>query len=461
LYQVVLRAQDSSTPAPLSITKTLTLNVLPVLSGQVLDSTGTAVPGATVELTDNTGKTITAATADATGHYSIVAPAGTNDTLTAWAPRFQPAAQSITVGTAATVLDVRMLHGRAGGETYRMIAGVQQAGASSTQSVRKLFADLFFDVPGPIKSDPRNPTNIAFGPPFRFWGDVRVTSVPETAPVQLSQYNLGTQITSLNTSQIAQSVAFLFGAEYRIWGMPPHGPGSSPYIGGNNNADDTHSTQKFTGSLLIGGGAVTPINPQESATLVSATAGDAAKLYNFVVGPGHPVDDTTPVPALCPPPVGTAAGGSCSVLALLSKDRERFQRQYFFGLRMRTSYFSPAGIPVNRPAAMLDVSIGQNEEVTGGRLRGVVFRMEAFYPLPFQQLNMVYLFGRAYLRGLGDPGFKNSYALQPDQTGATITSASVLSVTMPVPDRDIYSFGIGMDMLQLVKKLTAKTTPGQ
>jgi hypothetical protein len=445
----------------------MSITVLPTLSGYV--SVCPSRPGAcvmrgdaVVEATDpTTGATTLAAKTDSNGYYQLPLATGKYN-VTAWAPYYQRQLIALTVGSAAQSQAFRLNPGHEGGEFYRMILGGQQAGASSTPSVRKLFADLHMDVPG-FWRGPQD-TYKVYGPMMRFWGDVRITSIPEAAPVQLSSVNLGSQVSKLDTSQIAQSVAFAFGAEFRIFARPPNFKDEA-FATRNNNEYDLGGLTKFTESLVLGFGAITPLNPQQSATLVDVNLGDAQKLYQDVTGQALsacPASGTAPSNCVCPAttPSTSATAPSCiSTLALLSKDRARFMRQWFAGLRLKTHYFTSAGIPISRPPATLDVSIGQNEEVTAGHLSGFVLRMEGFYPLPFQQLHMIYLFGRAYLKISGNPGLSNPYVLlppptpTPPATAPAIGSPGVLSLTLPVPSRDIYSLGIGVDLLQVVSKL--------
>jgi hypothetical protein len=375
--------------------------------------------------------------------------------LTFWKLGFQERTLNITVASAPlndtnAITDVNLNNGRWNGEFYRIILGMQQAGASSSSSTRKLFADLYFDIPGPHAKG----ADLGYGPHWRFWGDLRVTSIPESAPIQLSQFNLGTQVSKLDTSQLAQSVAFTWGPEFRVFGHPPTPVpatgDNAPYAGGNNNTNDNGrfgTVQKFTGSLFASVGAVTPINPQESATLVNGALPGAQQLYKDVTG------NTLTCPTA---PAGGGTAPAC-VLALLSKDRTRFPKQYFVGFRLKTHYFTQAGIPSARPPAMFDVAVGQNALVTQGTLHGLVLKMEAFYPLPFQQLRMVYLFGRADLQMTGKNAFSNPYVLAADTSGATITSSNVQTLALPNPNRDTYQIGAGIDMLSFVAKLTAKT----
>ncbi len=426
------------------------------VTGMVTDTTRTPVRDVIVEASNpDTGEFGPSVLTDAGGCYTLYL-----DTdkwlLTFWKLGFQPRTLNVTVAStplddANAITDVNLNYGRSAGEFYRIILGLQQSGASSSTSTRKLFGDLYFDIP----AKPAKGYDLGYGPRWRFWGNLRITSVPESAPVQLSQFNLGSQVSKLNTSQLAQSVAFNWGPEFRIFGHPPTAaptqqePANAPYIGNNNNSSDSGSfgnPQKFTGSLFASFGAATPLNPQESATLVNGALPGAQQLYKDITGN-----------SLTCPAAPTGGTAPACVLALLSKDRTRFPKEYFIGFRLKTHYFTQAGIPAKRPPAMFDVGVGQNALITQGTLHGLVMKIEAFYPLPFQSLQIVYLFGRTDLQLTGKSAFTNPYILAPDTSGATITSSNVQTLTLPNPNRDTYEIGIGMDMLPLVSKLVTKT----
>jgi hypothetical protein len=400
-------------------------------------------PGAVIEAGNpDTGTPVASVAVKPDCTAALPLEAGTYN-ITVWAPGYQALTlTSVKVAAAPLVESVHLNRGNAGGEFYRIILGVQQAGASSTSPTRKLFGDFWLDVPGPGRKEG---SDLLFGPKLRFWGDVRATSIPEVAPVQLSQINLGSQASKLNTSELVQSIAFMWGAERRIFEQP-RSVVDAPDVGLNNNKSDNSDVERFTLSAFAGVGAVTPDNPQQSATLVNGAVGGAAQLYKDITGNTF----------TCPPaPAGGGAAPAC-VLALLSKDRSRFMKEWFVGARLKTHYFTQAGIPAVRPPAVLDIGIGQNANVTGGTLHGCVIRLEAFYPLPYQQLKMVYLFGRADLQLGGKDILSNPYILAPDTSGATITTPHVQTLTLPLPNRDNYQIGIGVDLLPLVSKLMAK-----
>jgi hypothetical protein len=103
----------------------------------------------------------------------------------------------------------------------------------------------------------------------------------------------------------------------------------------------------------------------------------------------------------------------------LAPTGNRFYRQYYGGVRVQSTQHTH----------MLDVSLGQNEAITGGTLHGIVMRVDGFYALPVTGGNFLYLFGTVMVRAsprppsIGDPGL------------------------------DSYRIGVGVDVIQMLKAL--------
>jgi len=111
--------------------------------------------------------------------------------------------------------------------------------------------------------------------------------------------------------------------------------------------------------------------------------------------------------------------GSAGAAMPLAPSGNRFYRQYYGGLRMQSTQHTH----------IVDVALGQNEAITGGRLRGTVMRVDGFYALPVTGGNFLYLFGTVMVRAsprapaLGDTGV------------------------------DSYRVGVGVDVIQMLKAL--------
>jgi hypothetical protein len=121
---------------------------------------------------------------------------------------------------------------------------------------------------------------------------------------------------------------------------------------------------------------------------------------------------------------GTSPWSSLSLIASegaampLAAPGNRFYRQYYGGVRVQST----------QQKHVVDVTLGQNEAITGGRLHGTVLRVDTFYALPVTGGNFLYLFGTAMLRASPHPA--------PGDTGV-----------------DTYRIGVGVDVIQMLKAL--------
>lgn len=120
-------------------------------------------------------------------------------------------------------------------------------------------------------------------------------------------------------------------------------------------------------------------------------------------------------------------GGFGGAAPFQAANGNQFSRQWFLGVRLSTLFED--GAQPSRSLGTASLTLGQNELVTGGHLRGLVAQVDAAYPLPISlgnlKLGALYIFGRA-----GIP-------LAP--------SAS--------PNRDLYAIGFGADAIGLLRSL--------
>lgn len=382
---------------------------------------------AKVEVIKNSDKSVVASTyTDADGKYTVLVPAEVgNYTITVTIENFKSyksftidatqkaAAASTTITGQNLQLLVRPL-----GEYSRAIVGLEQAGASSAKSTQRFFFDLTLSAPWF-----RGSVHPYFGRKGRIWGTIRVTSIPQqiTSPVGTFATGFAQQVSNVKVNEVAQAIEVLAGGEYRLT--------NRMFTFGSF---DGKTANKFTLAIIGGVGAITPINPRDTLEI-------------FKVFPG--------APGLPPIPTGK------ELIAFVSPDRDRFFRQFYVGFRMQGYYFDYKNpdIPLQRFPASLDVTFGQNEAVTGGRLRGGVIRLEGFYPLPYEDLKFINLFGTAIIKPTRTK-ITEPLILEPAPAGTVVPAENVFLLTVPQINRDYYRIGVGIDFIQLVKKLGAGTS---
>ena len=102
---------------------------------------------------------------------------------------------------------------------------------------------------------------------------------------------------------------------------------------------------------------------------------------------------------------------------------------------------------------MLDVTFGQSEAVTGGRLHKFVLGIDGFYTLPFpDKYRFLYLFGTAKFK-VGGPKLTGvPFILDTSPSSVRITDASVFIADPKPSNRDVYRLGFGVDLFELFRK---------
>jgi hypothetical protein len=123
-------------------------------------------------------------------------------------------------------------------------------------------------------------------------------------------------------------------------------------------------------------------------------------------------------------------------------------------LRLTTRFYD-AGDKILPAPAMVAFSVGQNELVSGGTLRGVTGKFEGFYPLsigPPKSTDplVIYLFGRANLH-FGHATESTPLILQ--QAAGILPDNPGIAVIAQPSARDSYTIGVGIDAVQLISKL--------
>ncbi|HQR33803.1 MAG TPA: hypothetical protein PLK30_13795 [Blastocatellia bacterium] len=326
---------------------------------------------------------------------------------------------------------------------YRAILGVEQAGLSSNGNQQNIFFNLFtsrpllksahyytepgreicreLDDPSKRYSTQQKTNHSCYPPRQRIWGEFRVTSVPQPRQ-NLFQALSGSLGGSLNDGigkigDLETGVAFRAGYQVKL---------TRGYIAGN----------RFDFSLLVGGGGAAVPAPNKGVTIFAKPdAADTQRLKSLrdsiLAQSGYDIDK----PELKP----------YKNFAFVVKERDRFFRSYFGGLRFETFYGNTT--PVS-PSAMFDLTVGQDETITGGRMRGAVLSLDGFFPLPIGHGNLVYLFGTAQM-ALTRAKLEDPLLLPLADTTQTLTSKDTLIVPVQAPNRDLYRFGVGVNLLQV------------
>ena len=357
------------------------------------------------------------------------------------------------------------------------MAGVNVTGAGSSGPSQQFFAE--FDVMAPLPwLPPACPRGKSTSYPLSqrcwVWFDPRIASIPSQTSTALSSVSSPASLTgglnSQSLGQITQTFEFQTGIEYYL--------DRSPWFGRQFGFND--SWARISGSLIAGGGVVTPFNTVSSApeytlnanlaqqfldtpSLVSQYQDLARGLCNYGLSTGNPTGLTCPSPLPNPKP---------TTVAFLYPNRSRFYRDFYAGLRLRT-FFLTGNCPdpsdyyttekpttsckvQNTYPGTFDFRFGEDETVTAGKLRPVVMTVVGNYPLP-GTAGAVRIFGSAYLHLKGN---KNTPALVlvPTTSSTPISDPSVVVQQIATSDQDYFRLGLGVDLIALISKWTTASS---
>lgn len=315
----------------------------------------------------------------------------------------------------------------------RAVVGYQQAGAAASKIEQNYFFDLFISKSLPWQQS----MNPDFGEKFKAWTAVRTLSVKQSGEFKLGDFStsLVSGIANIPAKDAVRVVDVLGGVEIRLTGNS----GLLPSF-------DRDTKQKFSLSFIAGLGFTTPTDPKDD--ILKFKIPD----QKTIEGLPKELQNTADVKRLV-----ELKGLGYDNVALIPDDRDRFFRQYFAGLRIQAFFFNRYNMPLQRFPAQFDFSIGQNEYVSGGRLRGQVFRLDGYFPLPFDNLQYINLYGTALLR-LSRVRAGTPLILAPvldAQGNADNKFPAANTAVLPVHqfDRDYYKIGVGFDFISFIKKV--------
>lgn len=318
----------------------------------------------------------------------------------------------------------------------RAVVGLEQVGASSADSEMKPFLDFFFTAP--IRFTPKT----AELPRVSTWGQIRLSATPQqAAAIGVFPSNLSNQVaTASNSTGLVQSFDFLAGFEARAFGANKFSTSLVPGV-----------KQRTAFYFTAGGGAISPLSTtRQSAQIWKVPAEDSSQRAVFVERFGE-------------------AAGKKSYIAFVLPERDRFLRQFYAGIRLKTFFYDRNEQLINRFPGILDVMFGQNEAVTGGSLkhdvkdsngetigrrRSYVMRLDGFYPLPFKEASFLYLYGTAMLK-LGNGGVRVSTPLFLDPAPEISVTNKDVFIQRAVQDQDYYKIGVGINLTELFNRKPA------
>lgn len=277
------------------------------------------------------------------------------------------------------------------------------------------------------------------------WINPRISAIPSQASNLLTTVSTSSpSVNSLLTTQYNQAIQ-----DFELLGGMEFNTGRWSTFGGAT----------LGVSLIASAGFSTPL---------SATASNA-QIFNIPASPSPTLQQQLAnlgVSHIC----GTAGNpasppGCTNAVGFVPLDRTHFFYQEYVGIRFKTYYFksryaSEVGglCPTKRPGQVCpifpgtyDVTVGQNSAYTGGALHGWLLRTEAFYPLPFNPA--FHFFFTAWIHVTERNQNTTPLILDTASSSTTLSTAGVQQVALAPLNRDFYRIGVGVDLVQFIKKL--------
>ena len=324
----------------------------------------------------------------------------------------------------------------------RLVIGVDASGASSSDTQQKFFVAADLNTPLRFFSRHRDPLE------SRFWVffSPRISSQPRDTAIS-SLDTSGSFFNSIlgeNPKSLVQSVDLLSGLEMALI-KPRDG---IPFWGAYRN---THG--RIGMSWVMAWGISSPFVFNDSG----------GQSTQFVINDSIRARFNNQFQVMDPMMMTV----SQTNILFVEQERSRFFRKFYAGLRFKTYFFSdrvsgecddqrtsqadpkPCYALYSQFPGIFDLTFGQDETVTGGRLRDVVFRADAVYPLPFAP--GFHIYGSVY-SALTKNETRNPILLQPAQTPLALDNILLAIQPVPVRNRDYYRIGMGFDLVQFLRK---------
>jgi len=318
---------------------------------------------------------------------------------------------------------------------FQIVAGVEQSGLSSLPNQTNFFLSAFTRVSG-------NKNNYFA---VRPWARIRLLGAPtgSTGDVVAAFQDPSGALKSLPNSKIGQAADFVAGVEYSPW---------------FKNKD------RYSVTFLLEGGATTPLSSQDVVDKFQVPPASSQQCQllvdQFSPKNGYPANLITRNPDATSP---QCLANGITVIAFNSQQRDSFLRKYGAGIRTTYRFLDKTettDADNNKTTTytcceygMVDVTLGQDEAVTGGRLRRFIVRIDAMHPLWYNA--WLYLFGTAAIR-LQHNDFQQTLILKADSSGAVPSDPNVALIPLKQPNKDFYRIGIGMNFTKLIDAIKKK-----
>jgi hypothetical protein len=318
--------------------------------------------------------------------------------------------------------------------TASFIGGVEQSTFSSQVSSTNAFLSAY------LRS--RYIGNDKF-PSTAVWSRIRLLGAPTSSAtssnnsanfnVVAALTNPSGTITTSNLQTIGQAVDYVVGPELRL----------KQWDRADGNTDRI--------SLLGAVGATSPLSSTQLQYSLQAPPSDTQQCFQLVNAYPNFLKNSAANTSISCTLVNSMTGVAVKTLSFTSADRSNFLIKYGAGIRFTHIY--PAKGDQAAYAGNVDFLIGQDQAITGGKYHGVVFRIDAVYPLAFGASSYIYLFGSASMKATGNSGAQ-SIILATTPNPAPPLANDVIVLPLQQPNRDFYRIGVGINITSIFCSLS-------
>lgn len=312
-------------------------------------------------------------------------------------------------------------------EHFSLVGGVEQSGVASLPNQTNAFMSAF--------------TRAGLDGNWKIWARIRLLGAPtaSTGGVISAFQDPSGQIKNLDTQKVGQAVDYVIGTDYQIKKL-------------------TSQNGRYSMHIITMGGATTPLSSEDVIDKfkvpdkASPLCGDV--ITRFSASNGYPAGLILPNTSTDPATASNCLANGITVLEFNRQERSNFLRKYAIGIRTITRFMraSSDDTPPDHFSSdqccergIVDFTVGQDESITGGLLRGLVFRVDGIHPLPIKGKSFLYLFGTAALRAQPNQDFR-TIILDADTSGALPSAPNVALLPLKQPNKDFYRFGVALDI---------------
>ncbi len=320
---------------------------------------------------------------------------------------------------------------------YRVMIGLDVSAASSADPAAKFLGEADIDLPLPVttKSDVHAPVWI--------FGDARISSIQQPGAISglSNPTSYVSALTAAPPNNIVQSFEATIGFEVKL-----------------QNKNFALNGNQITVSWISDAGLITPVSVAQNGipTVYNVTSG----LYNYYTGlaqenPGNVIyqENSASIQTACP--AATTTTVPTCYLAQYPVARSRFYRNYATGFRIKT--FIP-DTDINHSGyyqypAIFDLTIGQNEFVSGGILRHLVAHVGGSTPIPL--VPGLFAYASFDLEATTGNPVNKQFVLNAAAPTITPSSPNVAGIFVQQPDSDRYRFGVAYNLRPLASALAS------